>query len=185
MSMSEDAGRTFEIVLPYSNVHPDHQAFYVHPDDPNFLINGNDGGLNISRDRGENWRFVSNLPLGQFYHINIDDDFPYNVYGGMQDNGSWVGPSSVLQRGGLRNSHWDELDSMWFLFQETTDTVTPCRREGMLLGTTLKQGKLDSFNQITQKVKSCVSIGMQQSTNRAFQIQPCFLALNTYIAPTT
>ncbi|MDA9819846.1 hypothetical protein N9C06_02900 [Salibacteraceae bacterium] len=109
MSMSEDAGRTFEIVLPYSNVHPDHQAFYVHPDDPNFLINGNDGGLNISRDRGENWRFVSNLPLGQFYHINIDDDFPYNVYGGMQDNGSWVGPSSVLQRGGIRNSHWDEL----------------------------------------------------------------------------
>jgi photosystem II stability/assembly factor-like uncharacterized protein len=109
MSMSEDAGKSFKVILPYSNVHPDHQAFYVHPDDPSFLINGNDGGLNISRDRGKNWRFVTNLPLAQFYHINYDEDWPYNVYGGMQDNGSWVGPSTVYQRGGIRNSHWDEL----------------------------------------------------------------------------
>ena len=74
--------------------------------------------LNISRDRGLNWRFVENLPLGQFYHINIDNELPYNVYGGMQDNGSWRGPSQIWQKGGIRNSHWEEL-----LFGDGFDVV--------------------------------------------------------------
>ena len=109
VSRSEDGGKTFEIILPYSGVHPDHHAWYIHPDNPNYLIDGNDGGLNISRDRGETWRFVENLPLAQFYHINYDNQIPYNVYGGMQDNGSWRGPSRVTRWGGIRNSYWDEL----------------------------------------------------------------------------
>jgi len=109
VSRSEDGGKTFEIILPYSGVHPDHHAWYVHPDNPDYLIDGNDGGLNISRDRGRTWRFVENLPLAQFYHINHDYQIPYNVYGGMQDNGSWRGPSRVARWGGIRNSYWDEL----------------------------------------------------------------------------
>ena len=73
------------------------------------MIDGNDGGLNISRDGSKTWRFVENLPVGQFYHVAIDNDFPYNVYGGMQDNGSWVGPSFVLRSGGIVNYDWQEL----------------------------------------------------------------------------
>ncbi|MGB4848573.1 MAG: hypothetical protein WBP41_11680, partial [Saprospiraceae bacterium] len=88
VTKSEDGGRTFESILDYGKaVHPDHHAFWIHPDDPSYLIDGNDGGLNISRDGGENWHFCTNIPVGQFYHINVDNDYPYNIYGGMQDNG--------------------------------------------------------------------------------------------------
>ena len=110
VSRSEDGGKTFQTIADYgTQVHPDHHAFYIHPTDPNFLINGNDGGMNISYDRGKNWRFVENLPVAQFYHIDYDMEVPYNVYGGLQDNGSWVGPSSVWASGGIKNYHWREL----------------------------------------------------------------------------
>lgn len=109
VSVSQDGGKTFERLIPNGLVHPDHHAFWVHPTDPNYLIEGNDGGLNISRDGGKNWRFVENLPLAQFYHISYDMDIPYHVGGGMQDNGSWVGPSSHWQRGGIRNTDWQEV----------------------------------------------------------------------------
>jgi len=109
VSKSEDAGKTFKVILPYSGVHPDHHAFYIHPKNPDLILDGNDGGLNISRDGGENWQFVSNLPLGQFYHINYDMDVPYNIYGGMQDNGSWQGPGYVWHSGGIRNEDWQEI----------------------------------------------------------------------------
>jgi photosystem II stability/assembly factor-like uncharacterized protein len=109
VDLSEDGGRTFRTILPYSGVHPDHHAFYIHPDNPNFLIDGNDGGLNISRDGGKSWTFVNNLPLGQFYHIAVDMAVPYRIYGGMQDNGSWVGPSEVWHSGGIRNEDWQEV----------------------------------------------------------------------------
>ena len=113
VNVSEDGGRSFKQLMPaYGTslgVHPDHHAWWIHPTDPNFMIDGNDGGLNITRDRGKTWRFVENLPLAQFYHINVDMEFPYNVYGGMQDNGSWIGPAYVLKSQGIRNSYWQEL----------------------------------------------------------------------------
>ncbi len=110
VSRSQDGGKTFKTIMDYgNNVHPDHHAFWIDPEDSNYLINGNDGGLNISRDGGESWMFAANIPVGQFYHVNIDMDYPYNVYGGMQDNGSWIGPSSVLKRGGIRNNDFQEL----------------------------------------------------------------------------
>ncbi len=76
---------------------------------PRQLIIGNDGGIAISSDRGETWRFVRNLPLSQFYHIAVDNDDPYHVYGGLQDNGSWRGPAEVWENGGIRNLHWQEV----------------------------------------------------------------------------
>lgn len=110
LSVSQDGGESFKSIYPYYNyIHPDHHAFYIHPDDPSFLIDGNDGGMNISHDRGETWRFVENLPVAQYYHINVDMDYPYNVYGGMQDNGSWQGPAYVWRNGGIRNSYFQEL----------------------------------------------------------------------------
>ena len=121
ISRSEDGGRSFQQILPYvgfSGVHPDHHAFWIHPEDPDYIISGNDGGLNFSRDRGNTWRFVENLPVGQFYHVNYDMDYPYNVCGGMQDNGSWVGPSTNWQWGGIRNHEWQEV-----LFGDGFDVV--------------------------------------------------------------
>ncbi|MBU1012467.1 MAG: hypothetical protein KKG99_05635 [Bacteroidetes bacterium] len=109
VDVSDDGGKTFNNLIPYAKVHPDHHAWYSHPTDGSFLINGNDGGLAISRDRGQTWRFVRNLPLAQFYHINYDMQKPYNVYGGMQDNGSWIGPSMVYTNSGIKNSDWKEL----------------------------------------------------------------------------
>jgi photosystem II stability/assembly factor-like uncharacterized protein len=109
ISRSEDGGKSFTVLVPFEQVHPDHHAFWIHPDNPDLLMNGNDGGMAISRDRGKNWRFVENLPLAQYYHINIDNEWPYHVYGGMQDNGSWRGPAYVWRAGGIRNSYFEEL----------------------------------------------------------------------------
>ena len=90
-------------------MHPDHHAFDIHQTIRDFIIDGNDGGLNISNDRGESWRFIGNIPVGQFYHINVDMETPYNVYGGMQDNGSWRGPAYTWRDQGIRNSYWQEI----------------------------------------------------------------------------
>ena len=100
VDVSEDGGRTFSNLIPYNDVHPDHHAWWIHPDNPDLIMEGNDGGMAISQDRGETWRHVENLPLAQFYHINVDMDIPYNVYGGMQDNGSWRGAEPRLAKRG-------------------------------------------------------------------------------------
>ena len=113
VNYSIDGGKTFKELMPAYNtnvgVHPDHHAWWIHPKNPNYMIDGNDGGLNITKDGGKTWRFVENLPVGQFYHINVDNEFPYNLYGGMQDNGSWGGPAYVLKAQGIRNAYWKEL----------------------------------------------------------------------------
>ena len=91
--MSTDGGKTFK-TIDQNNVHPDHHALWVNPKKDSHLINGNDGGANITYDNGEHW-FKANMPaVGQFYAITVDDAKPYNVYGGLQDNGSWWGPST-------------------------------------------------------------------------------------------
>lgn len=134
ITRSEDGGKTFSFLFPYNSVHPDFHAFWIHPEDGNFLMNGNDGGMAISRDRGKNWRFVENLPLAQFYHINIDNEYPYNVYGGMQDNGSWRGPAYSWRSGGIRNSYWEEL-----FFGDGFDVV-PDPEHGDRYGYAMSQG---------------------------------------------
>ncbi|NJR12650.1 glutathione peroxidase [bacterium] len=91
-------------------VHADHHALWIDPTNPRYLVNGNDGGIYVSRDGGDNWLFTTGLPLSQFYHVRHDNDAPYNVYGGLQDNGSWRGPSSVWEGGGIRNQHWNEVN---------------------------------------------------------------------------
>ena len=110
ITKSEDGGKSFESLYPYYNwVHPDHHAFWLSSKSPGMMMDGNDGGLNITFDGGKNWRFIDNIPVGQFYHVAVDDNIPYNVYGGMQDNGSWQGPAYVWRSGGIRNAYWEEL----------------------------------------------------------------------------
>lgn len=109
VSRSTDGGKSFETIVPFNAAHPDHHALWINPNDPEHMVLGNDGGVAISRDRGATWDFVANLPLAQYYHIHIDMDRPYNVYGGMQDNGSWRGPAYHFENGGIRNHHWEEV----------------------------------------------------------------------------
>ncbi len=113
VNVSEDGGKSFAQLMPAyevnNGVHPDHHAWWINPTNGQFMMDGNDGGMNITKDRGESWRFVGNLPVAQFYHINVDNEYPYNVYGGMQDNGSWRGPAYVWRDQGIRNSYWQEI----------------------------------------------------------------------------
>lgn len=113
VNVSEDGGKNFKQLMPAygvsNGVHPDHHAWWIHPENGKFMIDGNDGGMNITKDGGKTWRFIGNLPVAQFYHINVDQEYPYNVYGGMQDNGSWRGPAYVWRAQGIRNSYWQEI----------------------------------------------------------------------------
>ena len=109
VTISEDAGKTWSTFVAGNKVHTDHHVWWIHPEDPEFIMNGHDGGLTITRDRGKKWHFVESLPLTQFYHVRVDDEMPYNVYGGSQDNGSWRGPSRTWFKGGIRNFYWQRL----------------------------------------------------------------------------
>lgn len=90
---SKDGGQTWES-LEADNLHADHHALWINPKKAGHLINGNDGGLNISYDDGKNWSLCNSPDVGQIYAIAVDQNDPYNVYAGFQDNGVWVGPST-------------------------------------------------------------------------------------------
>ena len=100
---SKDGGKTFKSISA-SNVHADHHALWINPKMPGHLINGNDGGVNISYDDGENWIKNNQPSVGQFYAINVDNEKPYNVYGGLQDNGVWVGPNTHQENPGWKQN---------------------------------------------------------------------------------
>ena len=106
-SYSSDSGRTF--TAPRQSLHGDDRILWVNPTDSRHVIKGDDGGIGISYDRGLRWLFVSNLPLSQYYRVSTDNAKPYNVYGGLQDNGSWVGPSETYRSGGIINADWKRL----------------------------------------------------------------------------
>lgn len=107
-TFSTDGGKTFSASMTAQGaVHGDYHAAWVNPKDPAHLLVGTDGGLYESRDRAQHWRFLDVLPVSQFYHVTFDMDRPYNVYGGLQDNGTWTAPSSAP--GGVANRHWRNL----------------------------------------------------------------------------
>ena len=108
VNVSEDGALTFDKRTAES-VHLDHHAWYIDPLNPDRILDGNDGGMGISYDKGATWRHIENLPLGQFYHINTDTEIPYNIYGGLQDNGSWRGPAYSWHSGPLINEMFEFL----------------------------------------------------------------------------
>jgi len=104
MQVSEDGGRTFRGMG--NDVHPDHHAMWIDPLDPSRIIEGNDGGVYLSFDRGATWQYPNVIPLGQFYQIGVDMRDPYYVCGGLQDNGIWCGPSDTRNSPGILNDDW-------------------------------------------------------------------------------
>ena len=103
LSISDDGGKTFYL---QESMHDDHHAMWINPNNPNHIIEGTDGGIGISYDRAKTFEGIYNMDLGQFYHVAYDMDTPYNVYGGLQDNYSWGGPSAVRSREGIVNDDW-------------------------------------------------------------------------------
>ena len=144
--LSEDGGKNFRRIQ--TRVHGDHHALWVSPDGK-FLIDGNDGGVYLSRDRGATWRFIENLPLGQFYHVNVDLATPFNVMGGLQDQSSWHGPSSVWHNGGIRFSDWRIIgsgDGMAVLAEPNDPRYVYTTREaGRIIRSDLQTGERKSI----------------------------------------
>lgn len=114
-SYSSDGGYSFADASNEGGwVHSDMHALWINPLNTNILYVGTDGGVYFSLDRGATWKFCNNLPVGQFYHVSTDNQQPYRIYGGLQDNGSWVAPSAVP--GGVLNGDWKAIyggDGFW------------------------------------------------------------------------
>lgn len=120
--VSLNGGKIFESPsVTGGNYHSDTHALWVSPADNRFMYMGTDGGVYISDDKGNAWRFVQSLPVSQFYHVSVDDSSPYNVYGGLQDNGSWTGPSR--KPGGITNSDWKNVGygDGFYTYRDKTD----------------------------------------------------------------
>jgi photosystem II stability/assembly factor-like uncharacterized protein len=116
---STDGGKSFNVVS--GSDHGDFHDVWIDPKNPSIVIAGDDGGLWRSDDGGNRWRHQINLPVSQFYHVSTDNSDPYHVYGGLQDNSSWVGDSSYP--GGVSNSQWENMfggDGFW-MFEDTSD----------------------------------------------------------------
>ena len=121
MIMSEDAGKSFAVVGGFTGMHGDVHDLWIDPTNPQTVIAGDDGGMWYSYNGGTKWWKGENLPLSQFYHVSVDDADPYRVYGGLQDNSSWVGDTQYP--GGITNSRWENMyggDGFW-MFADPAD----------------------------------------------------------------
>jgi photosystem II stability/assembly factor-like uncharacterized protein len=117
--LSVNGGKSFSPVS--GSAHGDFHDVWIDPNNPNTIIAGDDGGLWRSLDGGTQWEHFMNLPVSQFYHVSLDMDDPYHVYGGLQDNSSWVGDSSYP--GGISNSRWENFyggDGFW-MWEDPSD----------------------------------------------------------------
>jgi photosystem II stability/assembly factor-like uncharacterized protein len=132
LNVSSNGGKNFQSPsVNGGNYHSDTHALWISPLDNKLMYLGTDGGVYISADKGNTWRFAANLPVSQFYHVSVDRKDPYNVYGGLQDNGSWMAPSR--QSGGIRNSSWKNIgfgDGFYAYGDPTDPDVTYSQYQG-------------------------------------------------------
>jgi photosystem II stability/assembly factor-like uncharacterized protein len=105
MYYSEDGGKTFKTDW-VEEIHGDFHTIWIDPASSDHMLLGSDGGIHLSYDRGRTWDFLNTIPLAQFYEVAVDDQRPYHVYGGLQDNGSWSAPSRTLFDRGISNDEW-------------------------------------------------------------------------------
>jgi len=142
VAVSDDGGVTFRR-SGSREVHVDHHAIVVDPLDGDRILLGNDGGLYISHDRSATWDFYDNLNVGQFYHVAVDNSVPYRVGGGLQDNGSWIGPSATDfnsgsdEKPGILNEDWTAVyggDGFGLAFDPDDHDIVYATSQGGNLG---------------------------------------------------
>ncbi len=144
--LSVNGGKSFSPVS--SAAHGDFHDVWIDPADPNLIFAGDDGGLWQSKDGGTRWEHLLNLPVSQFYHVSVDQSVPYRVYGGLQDNGSWVGDSSYP--GGITNSRWESMydgDGFWAWQDPAHEDYVYAESQG---------GELGRVNRFTHESRSIV-----------------------------
>jgi photosystem II stability/assembly factor-like uncharacterized protein len=142
--LSSDGGKSFQSTA--NAAHGDHHDVWISPDNPNLVFDGDDGGLWRSQDGGSGWEHMVNLPISQFYHVSVDDANPYHVYGGLQDNSSWVGDSSYP--GGVTNSRWENMyggDGFWMWADPSDPAYIYAEAQG---------GTLGRVNRLTHETRS-------------------------------
>lgn len=131
-SYSNDGGYSFADANNEGGwLHSDMHALWINPNNTNQLYVGTDGGVYYSLDRGATWNFIQSLPVGQFYHVAVDNAENYNLYGGLQDNGSWTAPSSAP--GGVTNAAWKAIyggDGFWVQPDPTDPNVAYAEAQG-------------------------------------------------------
>jgi photosystem II stability/assembly factor-like uncharacterized protein len=131
--VSEDGGKSFSNAA--GSTHADSHDLWMNPANPQQTILGDDGGIWYSHDGGGRWIKGENLPISQFYHVAVDDRDPYQVYGGLQDNSSWVAPSSYP--GGVTNSRWENLyggDGFWVIPDRSDPNAVYAEAQGGNIG---------------------------------------------------
>jgi photosystem II stability/assembly factor-like uncharacterized protein len=131
--VSTDGGKSFSGIS--GGAHGDFHDVWIDPDDTDHLLAGDDGGLWYSYDAGNKWWKSDNLPVSQFYHVSVDMDMPYHVYGGLQDNSSWVGESEYP--GGITSGRWENLyggDGFWMFVDPTNPDYLYAESQGGEIG---------------------------------------------------
>ncbi|MEW6455894.1 MAG: hypothetical protein AB1410_04170 [Acidobacteriota bacterium] len=156
MYFSEDGGKTFRTDW-IRMIHGDHHALWINPADSNHMVLGSDGGIHISYDTGRSWDFINTIPLGQFYEIGFDMRKPYYVYGGLQDNGSWAGPSATRYRVGITNEDWYNVgggDGFYAQVDPTDHTIVYVEsQDGNLMRFNLKTDERRSIRPVPKDEK--------------------------------
>lgn len=147
MYFSEDGGKTFRSNV-FNRIHGDYHAMWIDPANSNHIWAGSDGGIHQSYDRGATWDFINTYPLGQFYEVSFDMQRPYRVCGGLQDNGSWCGPSSSLFTGGITNDDWFNVGGGDGFFT-ANDPVDP-----FTIYSESQDGNVGRLNMLTMERKS-------------------------------
>jgi len=143
LSESKDGGKTFKEIA--DEVHVDYHDLWIAPDDPKRLISGEDGGYAISLDGGTHWSFSENVPIGQIYHLGYDDQTPYRVCVGLQDNNGFCGPTNALDPEGIPNAAWERIvggDGQW---------AWPDPRDPNLVWTDLQTGRVSVYDRTAQR----------------------------------
>jgi photosystem II stability/assembly factor-like uncharacterized protein len=131
--VSEDGGRSFANLG--TRAHVDWHDVWIDPTNTKHVVAGNDGGLWMSFDGGSRWWKFENLPVSQFYHVSVDAKDPYRVYGGLQDNSSWVGDSQYPR--GISNARWENLyggDGFWMMVDPSDPEAVYVESQGGHLG---------------------------------------------------
>ena len=142
--VSVNGGKSFS---PSSeNAHGDFHDVWIHPTNPNLVLTGDDGGFWRSTDGGTRWEHLMNLPVSQYYHVSVDAADPYRVYGGLQDNSSWVGDSSYPN--GVTNSRWENMyggDGFWMFEDPSDPAYVYAEAQG---------GEIGRVNRFTHEIRS-------------------------------